>query len=83
MIMRVARLRRLTGERPAAPARRDDVRAEVAEPVEAVVAEHRAEARVPAAGRVLEEHALDRVAGAVREHLVEGRVDQHGGESSQ
>jgi hypothetical protein len=34
-------------------------------------------------GRVLEENALDRVAGAVLQHLVEGRVDQHGPESSQ
>jgi hypothetical protein len=36
-----------------------------------------------ATSRVLEEDALDRVAGAELDHLLESGIDQHGRESSQ
>src|SRR5262245_1450448 len=74
---------RVGGERVAPSAGRDDICAEVAGRVETVLAPNRAEDRVAAPSRVLEEDALDRVARAELEHLVESRIDQHGAESSQ
>ena len=59
----------------AAAARRDDVRTRVAERDETAVFGHPREPAEPAARHVLEEDALDRVLRAVREDLLEGRVD--------
>jgi hypothetical protein len=48
----------------------------VAERREASVLAHAAEPPEPAPGHVLEEDALDRVAGAELEHLLEGGIDE-------
>ena len=61
------------GERVASAARRDDVRADVAERGQPSVPGHGAEPTEAATGDVLEEHALDRVVRAELEDLVEGR----------
>ena len=74
---------RVGRERAAAPARRDDVRPEVTERVEPPLALNRPKARMAATSRILEEDALDGVARAEVQHLVEGGIDQHGRESSQ
>ena len=65
--------RRRVGERRAALAGRDDVRADVAERDEPAVALERGEAAEPAPRDVLEEDALDRVLRAEGEDLVERR----------
>jgi hypothetical protein len=64
------------GERTAALARRNDVRADVAERNEPVVALERREPTKPAPRDVLEEDALDRLLCTEVEDLVERRADE-------
>ena len=63
-------------EAVAALARGNDVRAEVAERGEPVVSAGRDEPAQPAPGDVLEEDALDRLARAEREDLLEPRFEK-------
>jgi hypothetical protein len=64
------------GERGAALAGRDDVRAYVAERNERAVPLERGEPAEPAQGDVLEEDALDRLLRAERKDLLEPRADE-------
>jgi hypothetical protein len=68
--------RRRLGERRAALARRNDVRADVAERDEPAFAGERGEAPEPPAGDVLEEDALDRLLRAEGEDLLERGADE-------
>jgi hypothetical protein len=67
---------RRVGERGAALAGGNDIRADMAERDERAVALERGEAAEPAPRDVLEEDALDRLLRAERENLVERRVDE-------
>ena len=64
------------GERAAALARRNDVRADVAERDQPLVALERGEATEPAPRDVFEEDALDRLLCTEVEDLVERRADE-------
>jgi hypothetical protein len=63
------------GERGAALAGRDDVRADVTERDDGAVSLERGEAAEPAPRDVLEEDALDRLLCAEGENLIERRID--------
>jgi len=63
-------------ERAATLARRDDVRADVAERNQRLVARERRELAEPAPCDVLEEDSLDRLLRAEVEDLLERRVDE-------